>query len=253
MTYEKSEKPIFDFEAVFEPEDYLYFYGDMLTEDRTKKEVEFLVKELELETPMKILDLACGHGRHANRLAELGHNVTGVDITQGFLEIAMNEVKKEGLTVKYIQKDMREIKFKKEFDRVILLFTSFGYFADEDNFKVLKNVANALKPGGLFCFDTLNRDNFLKHFIPYMVTEKGNDLMIDRINFDSVTGRLCNRRIVIRDGKRNDKPFSIRLYNPTEIRDLLNLAGLKIYKIYDDWDAKSFTTDSRKMIIIAKK
>lgn len=254
MKQEKHNKSLFNFEALFEPDDYLYFYeGTYITEERTKREIEFLIKELELDKSMKILDLACGHGRHANRLAELGYNVTGVDITQGFLEIAKSDAKKKGITVEYIQKDMREISFKEEFDRVILLFTSFGLFDDEENFKVLENVARSLKSGGLFCFDTFNRDVFLKHFLPYMVVEKGNDLMIDRNTFDSATGRVYNKRIVIRNGKRKDKPFFVRLYNPTEIKDLLSKAGFGIYKMYGDWNAKPFVSDSRRMIIIAKK
>lgn len=246
-------KPAFEFEAVFEPDDYLYFYRDVLTEERTKREIEFLVKELELDKPLKILDLACGYGRHANRLAELGHRVTGVDINSGFLEIAKREAKEKGVSVKYIMEDMQKISFHEEFDRVLLLFTSFGYFEDEENFLVLKKVADALKPSGLFCFDIPNRDVCLKHFLPYIVVEKGNDLMIDRSTFDSTTGRVYNKRIVIRNGKRKDKPFFVRLYNPTEIGDLLNRAGLRIYKMYGDWDSNPFTSDSRKMIIIAKK
>ena len=202
---------------------------------------------------MRILDLACGHGRHAIGLAALGYNVTGIDINQGFLEVARKDARNKGLSIKFICRDMREIKFKQEFDRVLLLFTSFGYFVDEDNLKVLENIANALKPEGLFCFDTFNRDVFLKNFLPYIVLEKGNDLMIDRNTFDSATGRVYNKRIVIRNGKRRDKPFFVRLYNPTEIRDLLRKVRLTILKIYGDWDAKPITTDSRRMIIIAKK
>ena len=253
MSQEGHTKPEFDFEAVFEPDDYLYFYEHAFTEERVKKEIDFLVQELELDKSMRILDLACGHGRHANRLAELGYNVTGVDINKGFLEIAKKDAKDKKLTVEFIRKDMRELAFKEEFDRVLLLFTSFGYFEDEDNIKVLKNIANALKPGGLFCFDTFNRDVFLKYFLPYIVVEKGNDLMVDRNTFDVVSGKLYNRRIVIRNGKKKDKPFFVRLYNFTEINDLLSRESLGIYKVYEDWDAKPFTSDSRKMIIVAKK
>ncbi len=253
MKYKDSNKPVFDFEAVFEPDDYLYFYEDRLTDERTNKEVEFLIKELKLDKTMKILDLACGYGRHTNRLAEKGFNVIGVDINPGFLEIAKRDAKEKGIKVEYIQEDMRKISYKEEFDRILLLFTSFGYFEDEENFKVLENIARALKPGGLFCFDTLNRDIFLKNFLPYIVVEKGNDLMIDRNTFDSITGRLYTQRIVIRNGKRKDKPFFVRLYNPTEIRDLLKRAGLSICNMYSDFDSKSFTNDSRRMVIIAKK
>ena len=249
----KNEKPIFDFKAVFEPNDYLYFYGDGLTEERTEKEVQFFIRELGLKKSMKILDLACGHGRHTNRLTELGYDVVGVDINDGFLKIAREEAKKKGLKVNYIKKDMRKILWKEKFDRVLLIFTSFGCFEDDENFLVLKNIARALKPGGLFCFDTFNRDVFMKNFLPYIVNQKGNDLMIERNTFDSLTGRVYDKRVVIRDGKRKDKPFFVRIYNPTEIRDLLLQAGLKIYKIFSDFDSKPFASDSRRMIIIAKK
>ena len=101
MTQERSDEGVFDFEAVFEPEDYLYFYGDALTEERTAKEVEFLVRELKLDRPMRILDLACGYGRHANRLAQLGHSMVGVDITAGFLEMAKENARDKGVKVSY--------------------------------------------------------------------------------------------------------------------------------------------------------
>lgn len=246
-------KDTFDFESVFEPNDYLYFYQDALTIERTKKEVNFLVKELKLKKTMRILDLACGHGRHTNRLAELGYNVTGIDITKGFLDIALKEAKQKKLPVKYIRQDMREINYTNKFDRILFLFTAFGYFDDETNLKVLNNIARALKRNGLLCFDIPNRDGLMKILLPSVVVEKGNDLMIDIHNFDSVSGRLYNKRIVIRDGKRKEKPFFVRLYSATEIRDILSKVGMKIVKIFSYWDSKPFTSESKRMIIIAKK
>lgn len=253
MTNGTFAKPIFDFEAVFEVEDYLYFYSDTLTEEQTNRQVDFLLQELELNEPMKILDLACGFGRHANRLAGLGHQVTGVDLMPGFLEIAQKDAIERGVEVDYQESDMRYITFNREYDCVLLLFTAFGYFEDAENFMVLENVARALKLGGMLFFDIHNRDVFLKGFLPFIVTEKENDLMIDRNTFDGVSGRLYNRRIVIRDGVRRDKPFFVRLYSPTEIRDLLHEAGLEIYKMYGDWDGQPISTESRRMIIIARK
>jgi SAM-dependent methyltransferase len=238
------------FERVFEPDDYLYFYeGTSITEEGTEREIDFLIKELELDKPMKILDLACGHGRHANRLAKLGHTVVGVDVSKGFLEIA--QANKKG-NVKYVKEDMREISFK-EVDRALLLFTSFGYFDDRENFRVLENVAAALKSGGLFCFDIPNRDAFLKNFSPFIVTEKEGNLMIDRSSFDVESGRWHDDRIYIRKGKRVDAPFSVRLYNFTEMKRLLDAAGLDIQACYGDWNAQPFTGESRRMIVVAKK
>jgi len=240
------------FERVFEPDDYLYFYeGTSITEERTEREIDFLIKELELDKPMKILDLACGHGRHANRLAELGHTVVGVDVSKGFLEIA--QANKKGTNVKYVKEDMREISFKEEFDRALLLFTSLGFFDDKKNFRVLENVAAALRSGGLFCLDIPNRDAFLKNFSPFRVLEKEGNLMIDRSSFDVKSGRWHDDRIYIRKGKRVDAPFSVRLYNFTEMKSLLDAAGLDIQACYGDWNAQPFTGESRRMIVVAKK
>ena len=243
----------FDFEAVFQVDDYLYFYGDMLNEERTEVEVAALVRLLELDRPMQILDLACGFGRHTNRLAALGHRMTGVDLMPGFLEIARQDAQRRSVQVNYQPGDMRQIQYQAEFDRVLLAFTAFGYFEDEENLLVLQNVRRALKPGGLVIFDTQNRDTFLKGFVPCFVNEKEGNLMIDRITFDTQTGRLYNRRIVIRDGVRRDKPFFVRMYNPTEIRAVVAEAGLEITKLLGDWEGNLVSAESRRMIVIARK
>jgi SAM-dependent methyltransferase len=202
---------------------------------------------------MKILDLACGHGRHANRLAALGHRVTGIDLTAGFLDLARKDAEERGVHVTYIHGDMRELDYDAVFDRVLMMFTAFGYFDDRDNFMVLRNITRSLKPGGLLCFDVPNRDVLLKGFMPYIVTEKNGDLMIDRNRFDTTTGRLYNNRIVIRQGVRKDKPFFIRMYNPNEMKDLLITAGLEPAQMYGNWESEPLSTDSRRMIVIARK
>lgn len=247
------DKTDFDFEAVFEVDDYLYFYSESLTDERSEAEVAALEQLLELDHPMTILDLACGFGRHANRLAAKGHTVTGIDLMPGFIELARQDALRRAVQVDYCQGDMRQIDFHQAFDRVCLLFTAFGYFDDDENLLVLKKVTQALKLDGLFIFDTHNRDVFLKDFRPAFVTEKGTDLMIDRISFDTSTGRLYNRRIVIRNGLRKDKPFTIRLYNPSEVRAILAQAGLEVYKLYGSWDGQPLSTESRRMIVVARK
>ena len=242
----------FDLNAVFEVDDYMVFYGDDLTDERSEAEVASLVELLELDSPKKILDLACGFGRHANRLAALGHAVTGVDLTPGFLEIARSQAVEMGVHVDYRQGDMRQIDFREEFDRVLLLFTSFGYFEDDENAQVMDAMARALKPGGLLRFDIPNRDVVMKTLPAAEVVDKGSDLMINRLSFDSLTGRFHNQRIVIRDGVRKDKPFSIRLYNATEIRDLLSRAGLEVHKMLG-YGGQPLSADSRNMVIVARK
>jgi SAM-dependent methyltransferase len=252
MSHNTVSKVPFDLDAVFEVDDYMYVYRDDLTDERSDAEVASLVKLLELDSSVKILDLACGFGRHANRLAALGHSVIGVDFMPGFLEIAREKAAEMGVQVDYRQGDMRQVSFVEEFDRVLLLFTSFGYFEDDENVQVLENMARALKPGGLLGFDIPNRDVVVKDLPTSDVIDKDGDLLINRLSFDVLTGRFHNRRIVIRNGVRKDKPFSIRLYNATEIRDLLNRIGLEVYKLLGG-DDQPLSASSRRMVVIARK
>jgi SAM-dependent methyltransferase len=157
------------------------------------------------------------------------------------------------LKTRYLCRDSRIYSSPEEYDRVIHLFSSFGYFSDEENEQVLRNIAGSLKPGGLFCFDILNRDTFLKDVPQCGVRENNGDLLIDRNRFDPLTGRLYNARIIIRNGKRRDLPFFLRLYNPTEIVALLERTGFVLEKIYGDWNGKPFEGGAKRMILIAGK
>ena len=88
---------------------------------------------------------------------------------------------------------------------------------------------------------------------PYVLTEKGDDFMIDRGSFDTLSGRWYNLRVVIRHGIRKDKPFFVRLYNPNEINSLIQQAGMKVNKIFGDFESQPLTTDSQRMVVIAQK
>jgi SAM-dependent methyltransferase len=242
-----------DIANMFSVDDYMYFYGEYLTAERSAAETAAAVRLLEMDRPMRVLDLACGFGRIANRLALLGHQVTGVEYLPGFLDMARAEARLNRLEVEYIQGDMRAIDFPPRFDRVLMMFNSFGYFTDEENLLVLQKVASALRPGGRLGFDVAHRDGVLNDFHPHSVSEKEDSLLINRFSFDVATGRLHNERIVIRGGQRRDRPFSIRLYALTEMRDLLAQAGLTLRAAYAEWDAAPLEMDSPSMVIIAEK
>jgi hypothetical protein len=110
----------------------------------------------------------------------------------------------------------------------------------------------ALKPGGRLMLDVPNRDVMLKDLSRADVIEKDGDLLINRFSFDVITGRFHNRRIVIRDGIRRDRPFSIRLYNATEMEQLLERAGLTEYSLLDE-SSRPLSAESRRMVVIAQK
>lgn len=252
--------PMDDVANMFSVDDYMYFYTDYLTPQRSDAEARAVVELLEIDQPMRVLDLACGFGRIANRLALLGHRVTGVEYQAGFLEIARTAAEELGIlevrrggSARYFQGDMRQIEYSEQFERAIMMFNSFGYFSDGENLEVLKRISRALVRGGRLGFDIGSRDGLMANFHPHYVSEKEGNLMINRFSFDVVSGRLRNERIIIRDGVRKDRPFSIRLYSVSEMRALLAEAGLELLQVYGEWDARPLEQHSGSMVVIARK
>ena len=116
-----------DWNAVFQCNDYLYFYASAISEETTLKQVDFITDKLQLPRGATLLDIACGHGRHANSLAQKGYKVTGIDVSRDFLTLARTQAEMSGLQVEYLEQDMRDINFENRFDGALSLFTSFGY------------------------------------------------------------------------------------------------------------------------------
>lgn len=238
--------------GLFEEGEYLYFYQKVLTPERLQKEIDFLVAHTHLDRPLKILDLACGHGRHANPLAVLGHSVTGIDMTKNFLEIAKKDAQCLGVKVDYIHADMRELDYKQVFDRIYVLFTAIGYFEEVENTLVFQKIFESLKPGGIFCFDSHNRDTFMANYQPTVVVEREGNWMIDQLTFDGIAGRCHTIRTIIKNNSSKKFEFSIRLYSPTEIVNLFNQIGFSSVSFYD-WDGKPLQNSSKRMVVVAKK
>ena len=132
----------------------------------TRRQVDFLIEKLELNGSEKILDLACGFGRHSLEFARRGFVVTGVDITPAYIEYATEQAKKENLNARFICSDIREVTFDNEFDVVLNMADgAIGYLEnDEENLKVFAVVSKALKSGGKHFMDIMNGDYAATHF-----------------------------------------------------------------------------------------
>ena len=245
-------KPRFDIQDTFD-EDYLYFYETtLLTPERTAVEVDSVWRLLELEPGLELLDLACGHGRIANPLAERGVRVTGLDATPLFLEQARADAARRGVEVDYVEGDMRAIPWTGRFDRVLSWFTSFGYFDDDDNRRVLSEAAKALKPGGLLLVEMTNRDRVLREYRAERVTERDGDFMLETGRFDPVSGRNESERVVVRGGRIRRFRFFVRFFTPPELRDWLLAAGFADVAFYGA-EGEPFSLESRRMITVARK
>ncbi|MEO1299370.1 MAG: class I SAM-dependent methyltransferase [Cyanobacteria bacterium J06636_16] len=244
----------FDFDQVFD-NDYLYFYETFLTPERNREQTDLIVKLLAIEPRMEILDLACGHGRIANELAQSGHQVTGLDASEIFLEHARNRAAAIEATVHYVLGDMRNLPWTSRFDRIINWFTAYGYFDDHDNRRVLTETYGALKPGGQLLIEHQNRDRLLTHFRLQSVVEHpqepGNFLLED-VQYDALSGRTHTKRTIIRDGNVRTMHYSVRLFTFPELKDWLHQAGFATVEGYSN-SGSPFALDSRRMIVIATK
>jgi SAM-dependent methyltransferase len=248
-----SASSTFDFDFVFDPDDYLYFLADTLASERTEYQVDQLEKALAMTPPMRVIDLGCGHGRHANELARRGYRVVGIDLVAGFLDRAARAAAEAGLNVEYKKGDMAMVEEHEHFDRAVCLFDAFGFFDDAHNLATLRAIARSLVPGGRFCLDLRNRDWIVRTIQPTTVMERGSDLMIDRHQFDVQTGRLVDRRAFVRDGRVRETTFSVRLYSLTEIRALLDLAGVFVRDVWGNWDGAPLTMQHNRMVLMCEK
>ncbi len=233
-------------------QDYLHFYARRLSDETDDAEADLVWRLLGLGDSSRVLDLACGHGRIANRLASRGASVTGLDATPLFLDVARRDAQRRGVAVDYVAGDMRAIPWADRFDAVMSWFTAYGYFDDEQNRAVLVGVHRALRPGGRFLVELNHKDGLLPHWLPSTVERLGDDVLIDERTYDPLTGRVHAHRTTIRDGRVRRSSFFVRMFSYTELRDWLLQAGFRAVAGFDG-DGAPLTATSRRMILIAER
>jgi SAM-dependent methyltransferase len=248
----KRSKPWF--EEVFD-EDYLRTLPFM-TSEQTLREVSFIEESLRAAPAAEILDIGCGYGRHAIELVQRGLNVTGLDLSLPLLLRAAEEAQKRALSVNFVHADMREMPFDQKFDGAYCMLTSFGYFDEEANLRVAEGVARALKPGGRFLLDIVNRD-YIVNDLPARIWWEGvGCVVLEEVDFNFHTSRVVTRRsIVFEDGRQLEHEISVRAYSLHELGRLLRQAGFRVLDISGSMAARGrfFGGTSRNLLILSEK
>jgi SAM-dependent methyltransferase len=248
----KRSKPWF--EEVFD-ESYLRTLPFM-TAEQTLQEVDFIESSLGVPRGSEVLDVACGYGRHAIELVQRGLAVTGLDLSLPLLIRAADESQRRAVSVNFVHTDMREMSFEHQFSGAYCMLTSFGYFDDESNLKVAEAIARALKPGGRFLIDVINRD-YIVGDLPSRVWWEGDGcVVLEEVDFNFNTNRvLTHRSVVFDDGQQLEHEISIRVYSLHELGKLLRQAGFRVIEVSGSVPTKGhfFGANSRNLMILAER
>ena len=202
----------------------------------------------------RIADLCCGFGRITLELARRGFFATGVDISSAYLKTAGEDAAYDGLDIEFIEEDVRAFKRRNAFDAAVNLYNSFGYFEDpNDDLLFLKNAHYSLRPGAAFIIDVLGKEIAVRDYTEAEWFERaGSIVLTESMPVDSWTS-VCNRWILIKDGKRREKIFTQRLYAASELRSLMYEAGFSVVEIYGGWDERPYDGMADTLIVVGRK
>ena len=203
------------------------------------------LRPLHLKGTEKILDLACGFGRHSLEFARRGYDVTGIDITPAYIDYANEQAKKENLNAKFICQDIRTITFDKEFDVVLNMADgAIGYLEDDgENHKIFSVIAKALKNGGKHFMDIMNGSYAQTHF-PCKLWDAGEKgLTLSAFEWEKDRKTLIYGQVDYMYGEALYKPEMkegnpIRLYSLDEITEIFGKLGLRICNSFADFSGK---------------
>jgi SAM-dependent methyltransferase len=232
--------------------------------EHTREEVDFIVNALQLRGNERVLDLACGFGRHTLELARRGYAAVGVDITSAYIADAQSTARQEHLAVEFFQSDVRNVLFENEFDLVLNMADgAIGYFeTDEENLKLFDVIGRALRFGGKHVMGLCSATHAKKHF-PKRHWEAGlQSLSLADFRWNAATSRMLYQGRTLKYGeslKAFPNEFSAsgdngtRLYTLDELRTILHQRGLKILAAYGAYDTSIPASEDRLMQVICSR
>jgi len=227
-------------------------YYHMLYSHRNTAEADALVlnlqKLLQLKPGSRILDLACGKGRHSKALAMQGFNVTGVDLSERSIEEAK---KTEDENLEFMVHDMRRPVAINYYDAVLNLFTSFGYFTSlRDNSRTIDAVHAALRPGGIFLIDYFNANKVQK------AVEANPEGTLDMEGVHFHWNKMIENGAVVKEIEVTDNGKSFEFCEHVQLLALKDFADLldekfEIENIMGDYSMTPFDEQNSDRLILS--
>jgi SAM-dependent methyltransferase len=229
-------------------EEYLRLYRHRDEEDASAA-VSLLAAMVPVDQ-RRVLDLACGPGRHAKLIRAAGGRVVGFDLSMPLLSRARHRAMPP-LTV--VRGDMRLLPFAPAaFDIVVNLFTSFGYFADDDQHRtVLRETTGVLNRGGRLVLDYFNSERLLASLVKHEEREIGRQRVIIERRLSEDARFVIKEMHLMDDGRHFME--RVRLFSPEELEALVTETGLVMEHSFGDYDGSPLARSSPRAIIFAKK
>ncbi len=219
-----------------------------------EREVQTIASVLDIKKNDLVLDLCCGNGRHDIPLVSKGCRVIGLDFSLPLILIACNSGIPGQKYPLYICADARQLPFCNGiFDIVINLFTSFGYYEDDENYQLLCSISQLLKPGGRFYIDYLNPQHVLAELVDESTKESDSIKITEKRKFDHITRRI-EKEIILK--KNNDSSIfheSVRLYELDEMTEMIENAGLSLRVVLGSVNGEPYSETSERMILYGTK
>jgi SAM-dependent methyltransferase len=228
-------------------EDYLSVYPHRNGEEADSV-VAFIQRRMAGKQIDRVLDLACGAGRHSRALGRHWWT-TGFDLSETLLSIARREAK----DACYVRGDMRMLPFRAaSFSLVVNLFTSFGYFAeDRDHRQVLGEVASITATGGTFVLDYLNAEQVERTLTP-SDERIVNGIVVEQRRSITDDKRFVEKRITLR-GKNKSFVERVRLFSRLDLEHLLDDAGFEVEEVVGDYNGAEWTPESERTMLVSVK
>ncbi|HMQ75778.1 MAG TPA: class I SAM-dependent methyltransferase [Flavobacteriales bacterium] len=223
---------------------YKLLYGHR-DEDDAEAWVRAILRRSEVGPGATVLDMACGRGRHARWFAEAGCRVTGIDLSKESIAEARSEVP----SAQFAVHDIRVPFATAAFDLVVCLFTSLGYFEDEDDDrKALAAAFSATRPGGRFVLDFMNSVRVLKELVPMeCVLAGGVRFTIAR----STEGGMVVKRIMAEDESgRHHFEERVSALDPDRLVQLVHEAGFVVLDLTDGPEPAPFDPQRSERLVI---
>src|SRR5260370_21383241 len=222
--------------------------------EQTQSEADFLVKTLECASGSRFLDVPCGNGRHSLELAKRGYQMTGLDISEQFIEEARASSSAIGAQIEWVLGDMRHVEAEATFDGAFCVGNSFGYFGYSDMEAFLDSVSRALKPGARFVVGTgIAAESILLNLKERTWYQVEDILFAIENRYQVEESCLDTHHMFVRDGKVETRQSKHWVYTVGEIRRMLERAGFAVLEMYGSLDCQPFKLGSHQLFVVAQK